>query len=161
MLRACLFVGVPVSVLGMLAEAAVLTIPDLPQQLYPAAAAFPVLCGCFAAGYAAGRRRRANGIGTGTVTALLLTALWYAAALCLTEHAGKPVLLFAAIPSGMCGGICGVNAALPLPHGRMHGLQRIRIRAAMFPLLLHRPEQQNRHDSTTNEKNIQYHEKRT
>lgn len=141
-LLACLFAGLPLSLSGMLGMAAALTVLELPMKLYPLFAALPVLSGCFAAAFLAGRRRRAHGIGTGALTALLLTAMWYAAAFCLTGHPGLPVLLLSSIPCGICGGICGVNTKLPLPHRHMHRLQAASARAAMLPLLLHRPKQQ-------------------
>lgn len=145
-MRAGLFAGVPVSVLCMLGTAAALTVLELPLHLYPVFAAVPVLCGCFAAGHSAGRGRRSHGIGTGTGAALTVTALWYAAAFVLTGRAGIPVILLAALPCGICGGICGVNTKLPLPHRRAHGLRAVRTRAGMLPLLLHRPEEKQQPD---------------
>lgn len=139
-IRGSLCAGLPVSVLCMLGTAALLTVPDLPLRMYPVFAAVPVLCGCFSAGFSAGRRRRSHGIGTGLACALLVTALWYAASFAATRRTGAPVLLSAAVPCGICGGICGVNTALPLPHRRAHTLQSIRIRTEMLPLLLHRPK---------------------
>lgn len=139
-IRACLLAGMPVTLLGMLAAAGMLTVFDLPLRYYPSAAAIPLLTGCFAAGYSAGKRRRRGGIVCGSMPALLLSACWYAAACLLTGRLRSPLLLTVLLPAGISGGICGVNTKLPEPHRRPHRLIAARERAVLRPMLLHRPK---------------------
>lgn len=139
-IRACLLAGMPVTLLGMLTAAGMLTVFDLPLRYYPSAAAIPLLTGCFAAGYSAGKRRRRGGIVCGSMPALLLSACWYAAACLLTGRLRSPLLLTVLLPAGISGGICGVNTKLPEPHRRPHRLIAARERAVLRPMLLHRPK---------------------
>lgn len=132
-LRAVICWGVPVSLLGLLGTAAVLTALELPLRWYPAAGALPLLCGSFGAGYSAGRRLRRGGWRCGAEAALLLTALWYAADCVICGGLRSPMLLTAALPAGMCGGICGVNTKLPSPHRRMHRAMHVRERMVLLP----------------------------
>ena len=138
-LRACILAGVPVSAAGMLGTAALLTAVELPLRLYPVFAAVPLLCGCFVSGCCAGKRSRHGGIRCGIVAACCLTAMWFLFLCFRQEHLQAPVLLLPAVPAGMLGGICGVNTRPPVPHGRSHRLFAVRERAALLPLLLHRP----------------------
>lgn len=140
--RDCLLVGIPVSVVGLFATAALLAKAELPLQWYSAAAALPVLCGCFSAGYAAGKRLRHGGWRCGAESALLLAVLWYAADCAVCGALRSPMLLVAALPAGMFGGVCGVNTRLPEPHRRMHRAMHLRERMMLVPGLLHRPEKQ-------------------
>ena len=96
--------------------------------------------GCFAAGYSAGKRRRRGGIVCGSMPALLLSAVWYAAACVLAGRLRMPWLLTVLLPAGICGGICGVNTKLPEPRRRPHRLIAARERAVLRPMLLHRPK---------------------
>lgn len=139
-LRDCLFAGVPASVLGLLGTAALLTGLDLPLQWYPAAAALPLLCGCFAAGFSAGKRLRRCGWRCGAEAALLLTLLWYAADCLICGVLRSPMLLLVTLPAGMCGGVCGVNTRLSSPRKRMHWAVHLRERLILLPKLLHQPE---------------------
>ena len=139
-IRACLLAGMPVTLLGMLTAAGMLTVFDLPLRYYPSAAAIPLLTGCFAAGYSAGKHRRRGGIVCGSMPALLLSACWYAAACLLTGGLRSPLLLTVLLPAGISGGICGVNTKLPEPHRRPHRLIAARERAVLRPMLLHRPK---------------------
>ena len=138
-LRACILAGVPVSAAGMIGTAALLTVVELPLRLYPVFAALPLLCGCFLAGCCAGKRRRHGGMFCGAAAACCLTAMWYLFVCFRRESPQAPMLLFAAIPAGMFGGICGVNTHQPEPRGRSHRFFSVRERAALLPLLLHRP----------------------
>jgi putative membrane protein (TIGR04086 family) len=128
-MRAVLFAvlcsGIPASLLGMLTAAALLTAFDLPPAFHLPAAAVPLLIGCFLSGFRSGRMLRSGGLHCGFLAALLLSALWYAAA-CLTAHRlYPPVLLLLSLPSGMCGGVCGVNTRLPAPRRRSHTAKRL------------------------------------
>lgn len=125
--------GVPISLLGLLGTAALLTALELPLQWYPAASALPLLCGSFGAGCSAGRRLRHGGWRCGAEAAFLLTALWYAADCMLCGGLRSPMLLTAALPAGMFGGICGVNTKLPAPHRRMHRAMHLRERMVWIP----------------------------
>lgn len=140
-LRDALAVGLSVSGAGMLGTAWVLCYLDLPLRYYSAAAALPLLCGCFAAGFSAGRRLRQGGWRCGAFAALLLTAFWYAAACALRGALQSPMLLLTALPGGMCGGVFGVNTPLPEPHRRLHRAERLRQKLRFYPALLHRPRQ--------------------
>ena len=102
-----IFCGIPATVFGMLAAAALLTYIDLSGVYYTAAAAIPLLGGCLLCG-----------------RALLLTSLWYAAACLLAGRLFVPMLSILTLPCGVIGGICGVNTRLPLPHKRMHTAQQ-------------------------------------
>ena len=139
-IQACLLTGLPVTLLGILSLTGMLTVFDLPLRYYPAAAALPLLTGCFAAGYSAGKRRRRGGIVCGSMPALLLSAVWYAAACVLAGRLRMPWLLTVLLPAGICGGICGVNTKLPEPRRRPHRLIAARERAMLRPMLLHRPK---------------------
>ena len=139
-LRACILAGVPISAAGMLGTAALLTAVELPLRLYPVFAAIPLLCGCFFSGFCAGKSRRHGGVFCGAAAACCLTAMWYLFICFRQERPQLPVLLLITVPAGMIGGICGVNTVQPVPHGRSHRLSAVRARAALFPLLLHRPQ---------------------
>lgn len=117
--------GIPVSVLGMLGAAALLTAADLPFSCYHVIAVLPLLCGCLLSGYRAGKAARRNGWQNGFAAALLLTAIWYAAACFFCRRSFLPVLLILSLPCGMLGGVLGVNTKLPLPKRRHHGAVRI------------------------------------
>ena len=117
--------GIPASLLGMLGIAALLTAVDLPFPFHTAAAAAPLLSGCFLAAYRAGKRQRRGGLYCGFLAAFLLTALWYAAACLFCRRLYLPVLLLLSLPCGMCGGVCGVNTQLPVPHRRPHAAKRL------------------------------------
>lgn len=138
-LCACILAGVPVSAAGMLGTAALLTAVELPLRLYPVFAAIPLLCGCFFSGFCAGKRRRRGGMFIGAAAACCLTAMWYMFICFRQAHLQAPALLLIAVPAGMLGGICGVNTVLPVPHGRSHRMFAMRARAALLPMLLHRP----------------------
>ncbi len=133
MIRSCLLIGLPLSVLGTFGTAALLSRIELPFVYYPAAAAFPLLCGCFASGYAAGKHLRHDGLCCGLTAALLLTGIWYLSVSLLTEQFRIPLLIFLTLPCGMCGGACGVNTALPEPRRRSHGIRHMQITAGMLP----------------------------
>lgn len=132
-LRDVILLGAPISLLGLLGTAALLTVLELPLQWYPAAGALPLLCGCFFAGLSAGRRLRHSGWRCGAEAAFLLTVLWYAADCALCGGLRSPMLLTAALPAGMFGGICGVNTKLPAPHRRMHRAMHLRERMVLVP----------------------------
>ena len=130
-LRAVLLCGIPVSVLGILAAAAVMTAAELPFSVYPFAAALPVLGGCLLAGCRAGKRARRGGLRCGLLAALLLTGLWYAAACLLCGRMRIPRLLLLTLPCGMLGGTAGVNTKLPLPHRKIHALRKLPLRLTL------------------------------
>lgn len=130
-LCAVLLCGIPVSLLWMLAAAALLTAVDLSFVYYSAAAAIPLLCGCILAGYRAGKRLRSGGLRCGLLTALLLSALWYAAVCILSRRLHSPALFLLSLPSGMFGGVCGVNIRLPMPERRLHTARRIPLQLAL------------------------------
>lgn len=138
--RACLLAGLPVSLLSLAGLAALLTFAELPLQYYAAAAALPLMAGCFAAGFSAGRRLRHGGIRNGSTAALLLSALWYAADCADCGEMRSPALLLVLLPCGICGGICGVNTPLPKPHRRLHGSRRMKEDLKLRRKLLHRPK---------------------
>lgn len=119
-----IFCGIPATVFGMLAAAALLTYIELSGVYYTAAAAIPLLGGCLLCGRVAGKRLRRGGIRCGLLSALLLTSLWYAAACLLAGRLFVPMLSILTLPCGVIGGICGVNTRLPLPHKRMHTAQQ-------------------------------------
>lgn len=124
-LFAVMFCGIPVSMLGMLAAAVLLTFIDLPFAFYSVSAAVPLLCGCAAAGYRCGKRLRSRGMRCGLLSALLLTGFWYAAVCLFSRKLQIPVLLLLCLPCGMSGGVCGVNTQLPIPRRRSHAVFRI------------------------------------
>ena len=124
-LFAVLFCGIPVSLGGMLAAAALLTMLDIPSAYYPAAAAVPVLGGCLVCAFCAGKRLRRGGLRCGLRSALLLTVIWYAVSCLMRGRPALPVLLFLTLPCGMIGGAAGVNTKLSLPHRRSHTAQRL------------------------------------
>ena len=126
-LFAVLFCGIPVSVLGFLAVAALLTAADMPGFVYSISAALPVLTGCLSAGYFAGKQARRGGLRCGLLAAFLLTALWYAAARILFGRC-RLLLLLLTLPCGMLGGVSGVNTKLPLPHRKLPAIRRIPLR---------------------------------
>ena len=139
-IRACLLTGLPVSAAGMAGLTVLLTASDLPMRLYPAAACIPLLAGCFCAGFSAGKAHRLHGIRCGSLSALMLAALWYAAACVAGGTMRSPVQLCILLPAGAAGGICGVNTRLPLVKRRTHLPARIRVRTAL--LLRHRPRRE-------------------
>ena len=132
--------GLPVSAAGFLAAALLLTRTDLPDALLPAIAALPLLTGALLSGCDAARIRRRGGLLTGLCTALLLTAVWFAAGCVLRGRLCVPAVLPAAILCGGAGGICGVNLDAPLPRKRLRMLRFLCIRGKMLPLMLHRPK---------------------
>lgn len=136
-IRACLLTGLPVSAAGFAGLTVLLTASDLPLRLYPAAACIPLLAGDFCAGFSAGKKARLHGIQCGSLAALLLSVLWYAAVCITTGTLHSPLLLCIMLPTGAAGGILGVNTRLPLTKRRVHLAARIQVRAAM--LLRHRP----------------------
>lgn len=136
-IRACLLTGLPVSAAGFAGLTVLLTAADLPLRLYPAAACIPLLLGCLCAGFSAGRTARLHGIRCGSLAALLLSAVWYAAVCIITGTLRSPMLLCVLLPAGAAGGILGVNTRLPLTKRRSHLAARLRVSAAM--LLRHRP----------------------
>lgn len=138
-LRCCLLIGLPLSMAGMAAMAALLTASDLPPALYPLMAALPVLTGCLSAAAAAGRILRKGGIRCGAITAALLTGIWYTAVCIGTGELHSPLLLTAALPCGILGGVIGVNRTAPKIRRRQHTLIAARERAIFLPMLLHRP----------------------
>ena len=134
-IRACFGAGLPVSAAGFALLAAALSRISLPLRCYPAAAALPLLAGCFCAGFSAGKRNRKNGIRCGLLASLLLAAVWYAAACVSAQQLRSPLLLCMLLPAGISGGICGVSTELPLPKRRPHPV--LGTRTAL--LLRHRP----------------------
>lgn len=145
-LRDTLFIGLPVSAAGMLGAAAIMQQIDLPPACYSAAAAAPLVIGCFAAGFTAGKRLRHSGLPNGLRISLLLTAFWYAAACFaggrLYSHFA---VLIPAVPAGICGSILGVNRPQPMPHRRSHSAMHLRETLRLFPKLLHRPDRFTEH----------------
>lgn len=141
-IRACFCTGLPVSAAGFALLAAMLSKVSLPLRCYPAAAAVPLLTGCFCAGFAAGRRNRRNGIRCGFSASLMLSALWYAAACLSVQQWRSPLLLCMLLPAGISGGICGVCTRLPLPGRRSHLPGVLRTETAL--LLRHRPPKKKR-----------------
>ena len=105
--RDCLLTGLPVSLLGILGLAALLSFAELPMQYYTAVAGLPLTAGCFAAGFVSGRSQRRGGGKTGAASALLLFAVWYAADCLYCGSLQSPRLLPVLLPFGICGGICG------------------------------------------------------
>ncbi len=132
--------GIPCSVCGMLAVGLLLTAADFPVRAYPAFAAVPLLCGCFFSGMDAGRRRRRRGLLCGALSALLLTGIWYAAAVILSGKAGAPAVLCPALPCGMTGGMLGTGRRAPKLRRRMHGAVSLRERLRLRLGMLHRPD---------------------
>lgn len=142
MIEGCLFCGLPVSVCLMLCNAAALTAADLPMQYYGIPAALPVICGCFAAGYMSGRRRRRRGILCGLLSAAMLCGIWFAAACLLAGRLRIPLWSAAAFPCGCCGGVLGVNTRLPMPLPHSHRAAGMQQRLAVLAASRHRPQKQ-------------------
>ena len=140
MLRAVLTVGVPVSGMLFLLCAAVYTWTDLPFPLLRAAAVLPVLCGSYFAAYTAGRRLRVHAMRRGAETALLLTVLWYLAAVLRAGKLLLPYPLLLTLPCGAVGGVLGAEKAQPMPRRRLHRHIPAKTRLQMLPLLLHTPK---------------------
>lgn len=138
-LRCCLLIGLPISVLGMLAAAMLLSATELSFSMYAAVAAIPLLCGCFVSARSAGKSLRRGGIRIGVLCAAMLTAIWYAAVCLYTQQLRNPMLLTVALPSGMFGGILGVNTRLPNPKRISHRAITLREQAVLLPGLLHQP----------------------
>lgn len=138
-LRCCLLTGLPVSVFGLLGIALLLSVTEFSFSVYAAAAAIPILCGCFCAARSAGKHLRRGGMQTGLLCAAVLTGIWYAAVCLCTQQLRMPVLLYAALPCGMLGGIFGVNTKLPRPKPVSHRAIALRAHAALIPGLLHQP----------------------
>lgn len=136
-IRACLLTGLPVSAAGFAGLTVLLTAADLPLRLYPAAASIPLLAGCFCAGFSAGKAARLHGIRCGSLAALLLAALWYAAVCITAGMLRSPMLLCVLLPAGAAGGILGVNTPLPLTKRHSHLPARLQTGTAL--LLRHRP----------------------
>jgi putative membrane protein (TIGR04086 family) len=141
-LRGCLLSGLPVSLILTAALAALLTAFDLPLLWYPAAAALPLLAGCFCAGFTAGKAARFHGLRCGAAAAFLLCLLWYAA-VCITGGGLRnPLLMLIALPCGMCGGICGVNTRQPVPRRHSHTALHLRENAVLRRKTMHKPKKQ-------------------
>lgn len=115
------FCGIPISLTGMCAMAAICTAVDLPQGVFPYMAVLPLMTGGFFAAHPCGRALRRHGIFTGAVCALLLDLMWYLAARICTVSVGLPLFcLLLTLPFGMAGGVTGVNRPPKLPRKMCH-----------------------------------------
>ena len=130
-LSAVLCCGLPASVCGLLAGALLLTVAAVPLSCCAFLAVLPLLFGAVLAGFRAGKRRRRDGIRSGLLTALLLTACWYLVCSLLNRCLRPPLLLLLTLPCGMLGGVLGVNTKLPLPQKRCSLVRRLPLRVAL------------------------------
>lgn len=142
LLKSVLFIGLPLSLLGMLGMAAAVTAIDLPAGLLPILAALPLLLGAFCAALPAGRRLRRHGLRLGAACGAMLTAIWYLAACMLLHRLRLPLLCMLTLPAGMCGGVVGVNCA-PIPlHRRQHLTNRAKKSLILKLELCRKPKNQ-------------------
>lgn len=136
--RMVLLRGIPISVTGMLGAAAMLSVLDFPSQGYGILGAVPLAIGTFSAARGAGRRLRRGGIAVGIRCAVLLTGLWYLAAMVWNGHFGRPLLFLLTIPFGIFGGIYGVNQSPKSTKIRAHLLTFLKARIRLIFSGLHK-----------------------
>ncbi len=107
--------GFFVVLLCLFACSVVMTVLDAPRWCISLMSAASLCIGCFAAGYAAAKRRRRHGLRTGLVSGLLtcgavfLLGVWFLQRLCSLSTVPRLLL---AVFCGAVGGVLGVNSRL-------------------------------------------------